>query len=69
MTLPACKRCRSPNLRVRWQTFADRTRHLRQECVTCGAFQRYLPQARFGEPASCYEQEADAAELAATAGP
>ncbi|MBL8798766.1 MAG: hypothetical protein JNM56_33040 [Planctomycetia bacterium] len=43
-------RCGSLLRKVTPQTFANGTRHLREECSACGAFQRYAPQHKAGKP-------------------
>jgi hypothetical protein len=39
-----CRGCGRATFKTRWQTFANGTKHIKQDCATCGAFQRYLPQ-------------------------
>ena len=39
-----CDRCGGTDFTVRWQTFANGTRHIRVNCGRCGAYVRYAPQ-------------------------
>jgi hypothetical protein len=39
-----CLKCGSHLRKIKHQTFANGTRHLRMECGKCLAFVRYLPQ-------------------------
>lgn len=39
-----CARCGQDDLTLRWQTFANGTRHIRVDCRHCGAYVRYAPQ-------------------------
>lgn len=40
----SCDRCGATDFTVRWQTFANGTRHIRVNCGRCGAYVRYAPQ-------------------------
>ena len=54
-----CMTCRKgPPFRLRWQTFDDRTRHIRAECRKCGAFVGWAVQSE-DNVAGCLAEVAD----------
>jgi hypothetical protein len=56
-----CAKCGGDELAVRWQTFANGTRHVRATCLGCGAFVRWEPQT----PVVVAEADANATDDAA----
>lgn len=40
-----CKNCGAVGLRLTWQTFANKTKHIRSDCSACGKFSHYVPQS------------------------
>ena len=59
---PVCRLCRGRAFTVRWQEFADGTKHLRQECAGCGAFAGYENQQRRELPGQAPDAQAAVAQ-------